>query len=140
MQISLLKLFHQSTCLLMTIVDCIDRSTLTEGFTIFHFRQARQILNISRSFWLGTRLIWMVETKEWLVSWTCKLSDTNLKCSAIASWPSHRFLRRKQGNGVRPRAISRILKPLQKRTTMLTLLFYASPSSLWRMSMTKTCK
>ena len=29
----------------------------------------------------------MVETKEWLVSWTCKLSNTDLKYSAIALWP-----------------------------------------------------
>ncbi|XP_039800078.1 GTP-binding protein yptV1-like isoform X1 [Panicum virgatum] len=56
----------------------------------------------------------------------------------VASGLSHSFLRRKQGNGVPPRAISRILKPPQKRTTMLTPLFYASPSSLWHMSMTKT--
>ena len=48
------NLYYVFVMLLMTIVD---RSTLTEGFAIFHFRQAHQILNISRSFWLGTRLI-----------------------------------------------------------------------------------
>ncbi|XP_021303580.1 ras-related protein Rab-8B isoform X3 [Sorghum bicolor] len=55
-------------------------------------------------------------------------------CSLFA----HRFLRRKRGNGVPPRATFHTSKPLQRRTTMLTLLFYALPSSLWSMSMTKT--
>ena len=36
---------------------CLLHRSEYSDITIFHFRQAHQILNISRSFWLGTRLI-----------------------------------------------------------------------------------